>query len=49
MIALTGCAGPPGRIMTEALRKDLEHLAPQRFWPQMLLCRAATESIRFYR
>lgn len=32
----TGCAGPPGRGMTEAIRSDLEHLAPPGFWPQRL-------------
>jgi hypothetical protein len=35
-IALTGCAGPSGRIMTDALRNDLEHLAPPGFWPENL-------------
>lgn len=35
-IALTGCAGPPSRLMTGALRDDLEHLAPPDFWPQRL-------------
>jgi hypothetical protein len=31
IIALTGCAGPPGRIMSDALRADLERLAPRGF------------------
>jgi hypothetical protein len=35
-IALTGCAGPPGRIMSDILRDDLEQLAPPGFWPQRL-------------
>lgn len=35
-IALSGCAGPPGRIMSDALHADLERLAPPGYWPQRL-------------
>lgn len=34
VLALTGCAGPPGRTMSNALQNDLERLAPPGFWPQ---------------
>ncbi len=37
IIALTGCAGPPGRIMSDALRVDLKRLAPPGYWPQRLM------------
>lgn len=35
-IALTGCAGPAGRMMNEPLWDDLRRLAPPRFWPERL-------------
>lgn len=35
-IALSGCAGLPGRMMSDALHADLERLAPPGYWPQRL-------------
>lgn len=35
-IALTGCAGPAGRMMSESLRDQLRRLAPPGFWPGRL-------------
>ncbi len=35
-ISLTGCAGPTGRVMSEALGEDLDRLAPPGFWPDHL-------------
>ncbi len=35
-IALTGCAGPTGRMMSEPLQGNLRRLAPPGFWPERL-------------
>lgn len=35
-VALTGCAGPIGQVMSEPLRAQLGRLAPAGFWPERL-------------
>jgi hypothetical protein len=35
-ISLTGCAGPPERVMSDELSADLQRLAPTGFWPRQL-------------
>ena len=35
-ISLTGCAGPPERVMSDELSAGLQRLAPTGFWPRQL-------------